>query len=327
MSASTSASCWRSETNPARDSVGSAAEHDVLAHRQRRDDAVGLAVLRDERDAGRDGGSRRSRLDRVARRPRPRRCRAAARRRWPWRSRSGRIRAGRRVRRPRRRAPRPSTSSRTWRRVRSRALAAATRVVLRRVVCVPKRVLARATSDSSRPSIMETSSSRVISRDRSGVDAAPVAKHGHHVAQPEDLVEPVRDVDDRHAVAPQEIDDLQQALDLARLERRGGLVHDDDPVIGVDRARDGDHLLDAEAELPERPPDVDVDAVAGEARAGFAMHPAEVDEPEAVGRLAAEEQVPRDAHQRDQVDLLVDRADARPPARRSGRAKVTGSPR
>ena len=38
-------------------------------------------------------------------------------------------------------------------------------------------------------------------RDRSGVDAAPVAKHGHDVAQSEDLVESVRDIDDRHAVA------------------------------------------------------------------------------------------------------------------------------
>ena len=99
------------------------------------------------------------------------------------------------------------------------------------------------------------------------MDPAPVAKHGHHVAQPEDLVEPVRDVDHRHAVPAQEIDDLHQALDLARLERGGRLVHDHDPVIGVDRARDGDHLLDAEPELPERAPDVDVDAVAGEARA------------------------------------------------------------
>ena len=40
-----------------------------------------------------------------------------------------------------------------------------------------------------------------------------------------------------------------------------------------------------------------------------AMHAREVDQPEAVLRLVAEEQVPRDAQQRDEVDLLVDRAD------------------
>ena len=141
------------------------------------------------------------------------------------------------------------------------------------VSCVRNASVARATSDRSRPSIFETSSSRVISRDRSGVDPAPVAKHGHDVAQPEDLVEPVRDVDDRHAIAAQKIDDLHQPLDLARLERGGGLVHDDDPVIGVDRACDGDHLLHAEAQLPERTPDVDMDAVPREAGGGFAVHP------------------------------------------------------
>ena len=146
-------------------------------------------------------------------------------------------------------------------------------------------------------------------RDGSGVHPPPVTKHGHHVAQPEHLVEPVRDIDDRHAVPAQEMDDLHQALDFAWLERGGGLVHDDDPVIGVDRARNGDHLLHAKSQLPERTPDVDMDAVPREARAGFAMHPPEVDEPEARRRLAAEEQVPRHAHQRDQVHLLVDRAD------------------
>ena len=51
------------------------------------------------------------------------------------------------------------------------------------------------------------------------------------------------------------------------------------------------------------------DAVARKARAGFAVHPPEVDQPEAGRRLAAEEEVAGDAHQRDQVDLLVDRAD------------------
>ena len=52
------------------------------------------------------------------------------------------------------------------------------------------------------------------------------------IAQPEDLVEAVRDVDDRHTVAPEDVDDLEQSLDLARLERRGGLVHDHDAVFG-----------------------------------------------------------------------------------------------
>ena len=48
------------------------------------------------------------------------------------------------------------------------------------------------------------------------------------------------------------VDDAEQRLDLARLERRGRLVHDDDPRVDGDGPGEGDHLLRAEAELPQR---------------------------------------------------------------------------
>ena len=108
----------------------------------------------------------------------------------------------------------------------------------------------------------------------------------------------------------QQVDHAEQQVDLARLQRRGRLVHDDDPGVGGQRPGDRDHLLHAEAELAEPAPDVDVDAVAGQrSRARLAVHPAEVDEAEPVERLPAEEQVAGDAEQRHQVDLLVDGAD------------------
>ena len=101
-----------------------------------------------------------------------------------------------------------------------------------------------------------------------GVHAPAVAQHRDLLAQPEDLVELVRDVEDRDAVAPQHVDHLEQPVDLARLQRRRRLVHDHDAGVGGHRAGDRDHLLDAEAELAERPPDVDVDAVPGQDRRG-----------------------------------------------------------
>ena len=54
---STSASCWRRETKPAFEIDGQRCQHDVVADRQRRDDALGLAILRDQGDAGRDRGA------------------------------------------------------------------------------------------------------------------------------------------------------------------------------------------------------------------------------------------------------------------------------
>ena len=47
----------------------------------------------------------------------------------------------------------------------------------------------------------------------------------------------------------------------------------DHPMIGDHRAGDRDHLLHAQAELPKRTPDVDLDAVPRNARGGLAMHP------------------------------------------------------
>ena len=87
-----------------------------------------------------------------------------------------------------------------------------------------------------------------------------------------------------------------QLFDFPRLQGRGRLVHDHDAVVGVDRAGDRDHLLHAETELAEGPPDVDLDPIPGEARLRLRVHPCEVDQSEAIGRFATEEEVPRDAH-------------------------------
>lgn len=142
-----------------------------------------------------------------------------------------------------------------------------------------------------------------------GVDVAAVAQDGDPVADAVELVHAVADVEDGDALAAQVLDDPEEGLDLAGLQRRGGFVHDDDLGPYGDGAGERDHLLGADAERVQGPLGVDADAEAVEEFGGLAVHPGEVDEPEAVLRLPAQEDVARHAHQRDEVHLLVDGGD------------------
>ncbi|WP_374200097.1 hypothetical protein [Streptomyces sp. S-2] len=145
--------------------------------------------------------------------------------------------------------------------------------------------------------------------ERPGVDVAAVAEHGDPVADPVQLVHPVADVDHGHVAGAQFLDDPEEGLDLAGLQRGGRLVHDDDPGLDGDGPGQCHHLLGAEPERVQRAARVDADAEAVEEVGGLAVHPGEVDEPEAVAGFAAQEDVAGHAHQRDEVDLLVDRGD------------------
>lgn len=145
-----------------------------------------------------------------------------------------------------------------------------------------------------------------------GVDVAAVAEHGDAVADPVELVHAVADVEDGDALAAQVPDDVEEGLDLARFQRGGGFVHDDGLGVHRDRSGQGDHLPGADAEHVQGLPGVDVYAEAVEQLGGLAVHAGEVDETEAVPGLAAEEDVPRHAHQRDEVHLLVDGGDPGP---------------
>ena len=84
-------------------------EHDVFAHGEFGNDALGLAVLGAEAEPSRDRLPRRPDLDRLPRTSkRPGRRRDAPRRTPVWRSRSAPSRAGRQARPPRRRTARSS---------------------------------------------------------------------------------------------------------------------------------------------------------------------------------------------------------------------------
>ncbi len=99
---------------------------------------------------------------------------------------------------------------------------------------------------------------------------------------------------------------------------RGRLVEHQDPRVVLERAGDGDELLHSQRKGAERPLDVDVDLEPLEPLAGEAARAAPGNQPEPA-RLAAERQILAHRHGRDQIDLLIDRADAQG-ARFAGRA-------
>ena len=93
---------------------------------------------------------------------------------------------------------------------------------------------------------------------RAGVDMAAVAQHHHAVGHLLQLVEPMRDVDDRDAARLQQLDLAEQVGDLARREGRGGLVQDQQAALADQAARDLHHLLVADAQRADGQARVDV---------------------------------------------------------------------
>jgi hypothetical protein len=125
------------------------------------------------------------------------------------------------------------------------------------------------------------------------------------------LLQPVRDVDDPDAAVAEVADHREQLLDLGVRQRGGRLVHHEDARPQRQRLRDLDELLLADAQRPQRPRRVDLDARAGEQVAGVGEQPAAVEQPQARARLAPEEEVLGHGHLRHEVELLVDRGHAR----------------
>ena len=88
--------------------------------------------------------------------------------------------------------------------------------------------------------------------DAAGADIAAVAQHGVAVAEAEHLLEPVGDEDDRQALGLERSDDAGEIGDFGFAQRRGRLVHDDEPRAHGERARDLDELLLGDREIAHR---------------------------------------------------------------------------
>ena len=142
-------------------------------------------------------------------------------------------------------------------------------------------------------------------------DDGAVAQHGDVVADAAELVELVRDVDDRDVVTPQVAHDTEEHVDLVVGQGRGRLVHDQDAHLLQQHARDLDELLLADGQVTDE--EVRVDVLTEPAEHLLRAYPLSgvVDEPSAVAKLATGEQVLGDRHVRKEAELLVDDPDTK----------------
>ena len=148
--------------------------------------------------------------------------------------------------------------------------------------------------------------SRVVGRD-----GHAVPEDGDALGEVAHLGEAMRDVDDQHARRREAPREIEQPLGLARGERRGRLVEDEDRRVASKRLGDLDHLT-----LGERQPaDLDVgardgDAIALEERERIGAHLAGAYGADRGERLAAEPDVLLDRKVGDERQLLEDGRDA-----------------
>ena len=109
-------------------------------------------------------------------------------------------------------------------------------------------------------------------------DEPAVAQHGDGLADPVDLVEPVRDVDDGDAARVEALDEREQLIDLARRQRRRRLVHHQHRrrltrSRGRERLGDLHHLPLGETQAIERRGRLDRHAEIGEQLARLLAQP------------------------------------------------------
>ncbi len=149
----------------------------------------------------------------------------------------------------------------------------------------------------------------VEARGRALVDQRAVAHHRDAVGELQHVPEDVGDVDHRAALAAQEADHLEEPAGLARGERGGGLVEDDEIGLAVERLGDLDELAFAGGELAHRGARAAVEVEAGEQFGGDPLAGAAVDQAEAA-REAVDEDVLGDGEIGEEVEFLVDEGDA-----------------
>ncbi len=141
---------------------------------------------------------------------------------------------------------------------------------------------------------------------------AAVAQHGDEVADPHQLLQPVRDVDDGDALRLQLGDHPEQDLDLCGAEGRGRLVHDQDAGVLRQRLGDLDDLLLADAQVADLGARVDVVLQPAQQLRRPAVLAAMVDAAQPAGQLAGHEDVLRHRQVGAEVQLLEHDADAVP---------------
>jgi hypothetical protein len=141
-------------------------------------------------------------------------------------------------------------------------------------------------------------------------DPAAVPQGGDPLAEPEDLLQAVRDEQHRRALLAQRPYDAEEPGDLGTGQGGGGLVHDQNAGVEGEGLGDLDDLLVGDGQAAAWLVGVEVDAEAGDQAGGGSVHGPVVDPAEAAAGLAAHEDVLGDGQVREERRLLVDHRDA-----------------
>src|SRR5208337_4343654 len=136
-----------------------------------------------------------------------------------------------------------------------------------------------------------------------------IAEHGDAVAELEDLVKAMRDVDHGDAALDHGADRGEQNVLFASCQRRRGLVQDENARIDQERLGDLRHLPIGEWETVHRGAGIQRQPVVGEHLARASKDLPLFDNACLRNRLASEKQIGRYAHAGYEAEVLVDDRD------------------
>ena len=141
-------------------------------------------------------------------------------------------------------------------------------------------------------------------------DELAVLEHGDPVTKREDLLETVRNEEDRNAGVAKPPHPLEQELGLTARDDGGGLVQDEQLHLLNERPDDFDHLLVGNRQRTHLDARIDRDAEARHQLARVGARPSVVYEAEPRARFLPDEDVLRDREMPEKDELLVDDVDA-----------------
>ena len=156
--------------------------------------------------------------------------------------------------------------------------------------------------------------------DRPGAQFAgigAVAQHQDAIGQPLYLAQAVGDVDDADTTGAQLADDGEQHLGLFAGETGGRFIHDQHAGIGGQGFGDLHQLAAADGQAADRNIGRDVEADPPQDLPRLPVHGLSVDQP-AAARLAAQKDIGADAQVVAEVEFLVDQGDAQVRGRAGG---------
>ena len=144
-----------------------------------------------------------------------------------------------------------------------------------------------------------------VARDIQSLDRPAVADDRDRVGDLLDLVELVRNHDETHAPALEPPHQVEQVLGVRLVERRGGLVEDEQLHRLVERLRNLHQLLLADTQVLDLRVGIVAETDPGEQLSGALLRLDPVDDTEPA-RLVAEEDVLGDGQLGDEGELLMD---------------------